>query len=315
MSGATLDPQAQALLDAAAEAGLPPVYTLAVNDARERMRAQLVSDRPLEQGEQIADVADLVIPGPEGGLPLRIYRPGAGALPCVVFFHGGGFTLNDLDTHDRLCRRVANGSRAVVVAVDYRRAPEAPYPAPIEDAFLATAWVSANAEALGIDADRLAVVGESSGATIATVVALLARDRGFPAIAYQALIYPQTSAPDPGRGSYIERGTGYSLNADLVEWIWGQYCPPDADLHDPYLCPGNAPDLSRLPKALVVTAEFDPLRDDGREYARRLEDAGVEVDYVHVDDQMHGFIMQTAAIDRAREVLEAICDALRNNLA
>lgn len=312
MSQPTLDPQAQAVLDAALKSGLPPVYTLPVDEARQRMRAAFISDRPLEE---VAEVKDALIPGPVGGVPIRVYRPESGELPAVVFFHGGGFTLNDLDTHDRVCRRIANGSGTVVVAVGFRRAPEAPYPAPIEDAFLATVWVSAHAQALGIDRDRIAVAGDSSGATTATVVALLARDRGFPTIRYQALMYPQTYAPDRSRGSYVERGAGYSLNADFVEWIWAHYCPDGAELDDPYLCPGNAKDLSGLPKALVVTNEFDPLRDEGREYARRLEEAGVDVEYLHVDNQMHGFIMQTAVIDRARELLDGICDTLRKNLA
>lgn len=314
MSEPTLDPQAQRLLDAAAAAGLPPVYTLPPGEARERMRSAFITDAPYEE---VYSVENLMVPGPANGIPIRLYRPASGTLPVTVFFHGGGWVVNDLDTHDRVCRRLANGSRAAVVSVDYRRAPEAPYPAPIEDCFIATAWVAYQGRALGLDTERLCVAGDSSGGTCATVVAMLSRDRGIPReIRYQVMIYPVTTAPDHSGGSYVTRGAGYSLNAEFMDWFWRHYTSGTrADATDPYLCPLQSPSLADLPPALVVTAEFDPLCDEGTRYAERMRSDGVKVEHVHVDNQMHGFIMQTAAIDRSREVLDFIAEAIGAALA
>jgi acetyl esterase len=276
------------------------------------MRAGFISDAPLEE---VHEVADLRVPGPQGGIAIRSYRPSTGLLPVVVFFHGGGWTVNDLDTHDRVCRRLANGSGAVVLSVDFRRSPEHPYPAPIEDAFTATCWAAANATQLAVDPGRICVAGDSSGGTMATVVALLARDRGFPRLRYQVMVYPVTDAPSTESPSYRERESGYSLGRAFMEWFWGHYVPPGADLDDPYLCPLRADDLSGLPPALVVTAEFDPLRDEGRRYAERLAQAGVETTYEHVENQMHGFVMQTAVIDRARQELDGIAATIAKALS
>jgi acetyl esterase len=275
------------------------------------MRAGFISDAPLEA---VHEVSELSIPGPSGGLRARRYHPGSDRLPLVAFFHGGGWTLNDLDTHDRVCRRLANESNTVVLSVDYRRSPEHPYPAPLEDAFLATAWTAENGDALGGDPERLCVAGDSSGGTMATTVALLARDRGFPRIAFQVLLYPVTDAPSMESPSYRERESGYSLGRAFMEWFWAQYVSPDADLSDPYLCPLRAEDLSGLPPALIVTAEFDPLRDEGRRYAERLTAAGVDAVHHHVENQMHGFVMQTAVIDRARQELNSVAHAISSAL-
>lgn len=312
MSEPILDPQAQALLDAAVASGLPPVFTVSVSEARDRMRAGFITDAPLES---VQHVADLLIPAPQGGLMTRLYRPSEGILPLIVFFHGGGWTLNDLDTHDRVCRRLANSTGAVVLSVDYRRSPEFPYPAPIDDSYLATVWASANSDELQIDPQQVCVAGDSSGGTVATVVALLARDRGLPTLKYQVLLYPVTDAPSTDSPSYREREAGYSLGRAFMEWFWEQYTTPDLHLDDPYLCPLRAQDLSDLPPALVVTAEFDPLRDEGRRYAERLREAGVEVEYRNVENQMHGFIMQTAVIDRASEEFDRVAGSIRAALA
>ncbi|MBQ0991670.1 alpha/beta hydrolase [Micromonospora sp. PSH03] len=296
---AELDPQAQALVAAAASSGLPPVYTLPPQEARERMRSAFINGEP----EPIKQIVDLVIPGPLGGLPVRVYRPDdRDDIPVVLFFHGGGWTVNDLDTHDRLCSLLSRGAGAVVISVDHRRSPEHKYPAPVEDAYAALLWVVSNSDELGVDVGALAVAGDSSGGTIATVLAMLSRDRRGPAIACQLLMYPVTDYPDPLPPSYIERGTGYSLNHDFMDWSWRNYLPAEWSRDDVYLCPlrGN---LAGLPRTLLLTAEFDPLRDEGAAYGARLATSGVSVDHWHLEDQMHGFAMQTRAITRAAAVV------------
>jgi len=312
LSEPSLDPQAQSLLDAAAASGLPPVFSIPVSEARDRMRAGFISDAPLES---VQEVADLVVPAPQGGIRTRLYRPSDGVLPLIVFFHGGGWTLNDLDTHDRVCRRLANSTEAVVLSVDYRRSPEFPYPAPIDDSYLVTVWAIANADRLHVDPARVCVAGDSSGGTNATVVALLARDRGLPPLRYQVLLYPVTDAPSMESPSYREREVGYSLGRAFMEWFWEQYTTPGLDLDDPYLCPLRAQNLAGLPPALILTAEFDPLRDEGRRYAERLRDAGVDVEYRNVENQMHGFMMQTAVIDRAAVEFDLVAASIRTALA
>ncbi len=303
-----LDPQAQALLQKAAAAGLPPPYKLSVDAARARMAQSFAT---VGEPEPVAAVQDLTIPGPLGGLGGRLYRPTASqAVPVLVFFHGGGWTINSVATHDLVCRRLANESGCAVFSVEFRLAPEHAYPAPIDDAYLATCWVAANAQKLGLDSTRIAVGGDSSGGTMATVVALLARDRGGPAIKYQLMLYPPTDFYHPGTPSYEERAVGYSLNREFMVWFWDHYAPKGVDHDDPYLCPLRAKDLSGMPPALLATAEYDPLRDEGRRYAERLRDSGVPVDYRHFDDQMHGFIMQSATIDRARVALVEFGKAL-----
>lgn len=304
-----LDPQAQEILQKAKASGLPPVYTLPVDQARKRMRDAFISGTP---PEPVKLVEDLRIPGPNNGLPLRVYHPNPDErLPVLVFFHGGGWTINDLDTHDAVCRKLANDAGSAVISVDYRLAPEYKYPFGLEDAYLATQWVEDNASVIKCDASRIAVGGDSSGGTMATGVSMLSRDRNGPNIIFQVLAYPVTDYYMPGTSSYVENATGYSLNRDFMIWFWTNYLPDGANLDDPYLCPLRANDLSKLPPALIMTGEYDPLRDEGRRYAERLREAGVKVDYKHYDDQMHGFIMQFRVIDRARIALEYIAASLR----
>lgn len=309
-----LDPQAQALLDDAAEADLPDITTVPIAEARQRLRDELIPDGP---AEQVLHVDERLLAAPRGAVPIRIYRPAEGTLALVVFFHGGGWALNDLDTHDHICRRLANTCGTVVVSVGYRRTPEHPYPVPVEDSFLATAWAAEHAADLGIDPERIGVVGDSAGGTNAAVVALLARDRGFPALRMQGLVYPVTDAPSRSSPSYRERGTGYALDAPAMDWFWDLYVGAldDVDLDDPYLCPLRAEDLSGLPGGFVVTDEFDPLRDEGRRYAERLQAADVDVDLHHVPDQMHNFLAKTAEIARADEEVGWILDQIRLRLA
>ena len=293
--------------------GLPPVFTLPVAEARRARRRQLVAGPPrVEMGK----VEDDLVPGPLGGIPVRWYRPSpAGRLPVTVYFHGGGWTVDDLHTHDHLCRRLASRSQAVVVSVAYRRGPEHPYPAAVEDAYAAIQWVAAAGRERGVDPARLAVAGDSAGGNLATVVTLLCRDRRGPAVRFQALAYPVTDHWLAGRASYQQYAEGYTLTREFMKWAFENYLPDGFDRADPYLFPLRAADLSGLPAALIVTAEFDPLRDEGRAYAERLRAAGVAVEDLHLDDQMHGFLLQEATVDRARDAVDHFADALRQGLA
>jgi acetyl esterase len=301
-----LDPQAQVLLEVMQAAGAPQLHTLPVEQAREQMRAAFTT-----RGEPLAlhDVQDTSLPTPDGALRLRLYRPVPGALPIALFMHGGGWTLNDIDTHDHLCRRIAKRSGWLLASLDYRRAPEHRHPAPLQDAYLAYRWLLDHAERLAGERTHTAILGESSGATTAAALTLLLRDLGAPMPTFQALAYPVTDAPG-GWPSYLERGAGYTLDRPLMQWFFDNYRPPTHDLGDPYLLPLAASDLSDLPPALVMTAEFDPLRDEGIAYAERLAAAGVPVEHLHADDQMHGFLMVDRAIARAGELIDHLADSL-----
>jgi acetyl esterase len=301
-----LDPQAQALLEVMRAAGAPQLHTLPVEQAREQMRAAFVT-----RGEPLPlhDVRDVSLPTPDGTLRLRLYRPLPGPLPIALFLHGGGWTLNDVDTHDRLCRRIAKRAGWLLASLDYRRAPEHRHPAPLQDAHLAYRWLLDNAERLAGDSSHTAILGESSGATTAAALTLLLRDLGAPLPTFQALAYPPTDVP--GRWpSHEQRGTGYTLDRPLLDWFLDNYLPATHDPRDPYLFPLAASDLSGLPPTLVMTAEFDPLRDEGIAYAERLAAAGVPVEHLHADDQMHGFLMVDRAIARAGELIDRLADSL-----
>jgi acetyl esterase len=303
---AQLDPEAEVLLEVMRAAGTAQPYRLPVEEAREQMRAALVT-----KGEPIAlcRVENGLLPTPHGGLSMRLYRPAEGVLPIALFLHGGGWTLNDLDTHDRLCRRIAGRSKWLVASLDYRRAPEHKHPAALEDAHIAYRWLLDNADRIEGDRSRLALVGESSGGTTAACLTLLLRDLGAPMPVLQILAYPLTDRY--GRWpSYQERGTGYMLDQAFLRWCLGNYIPTGRDLDDPYLFPLAAPDLSGLAPALVITAEFDPLRDEGIAYAQRLETAGVVVEHLHAGDQMHGFLLTDRAIARAGALIDRLADGL-----
>jgi acetyl esterase len=270
------------------------------------MRAALVT-----KGDPIPlhSVEDVSAPTPHGELAMRLFRPAAGVLPIALFLHGGGWTLNDLDTHDRLCRRIARRSGWVLASLDYRRAPEHQHPAALEDAHLAYRWLLDNAEKLESDPSGVTLVGESSGATTAACLTLLLRDLGAPMPVYQVLAYPVTDLF--GRWPSCEqRGMGYTLDAGFIRWSLRNYVPPDQDLQDPYLLPLTAPDLGGLPPTLVMTAEFDPLRDEGIAFAQALRDAGVELEHIHVEDQMHGFLLLDRVVAKTGTLIDRLADAL-----
>ena len=301
-----LDPDARAILDVISAAGLAPLHTLKVEEARERMRATLTKG---PGSPSLPRVEDVSLPTPSGALRLRLYRPRNGNLPVALFLHGGGWTLNDIDTHDHLCRRLARRSGWLLGSLDYRRAPEDKHPAALEDAHLAYRWFLDNAERLGGDPNCRAVVGESSGGTMAACLTLLLRDIGAPMPTYQIMAYPIVDSFDHWP-SYEERGHGYILDCDQINWFFDNYVPVTHDLGDPYLFPMAARDLCGLPSTLVMTAEFDPLRDEGIAYAEKLVQAGVPVAHKHAENQMHGFLLQSRAIAKAGDLIDCVGDAL-----
>ena len=302
-----LHPQARALLDLLIERGVPPVDTLPAPEARAAYRDRRAVLQPLPQ--DVADVTDRTIDGPHGTIPLRIYRPIAtdAPSPVLVYFHGGGWVIGDLDTHDTLCRELANRAGAVVVAVDYRLAPEHRFPKAYDDAFAATQWVQRHADALRIDPHRLAVGGDSAGGNLAAAVCLGARDAGAPAIAFQLLIYPATDMRRQ-QPSHTSNAKGYLLTDTLITYFHDHYIDDGRHDLDWRASPLLHVDLAGLPPALVVTAGYDPLRDEGLDYARALSDAGNAVSYVCFERQIHGFITMGKVLDEANTAV-ALCAA------
>jgi acetyl esterase len=301
-------PEAQGLLDALAEAGLPATEEMTVPNARAATAGFLAL-----QGEpvEVASVLDRTVPGPAGEIPVRVYTPaGEGPLPVVVYFHGGGWVIGDLEVVDQPCRQLASAAGAIVVSVDYRLAPEHRYPAAFEDSYAATVWVGAHAAEIGGDPARLAVAGDSAGGNLAAAVALAARDRGGPELAAQLLIYPVTDF-NFGTVSYRDNREGYLLTKGSMQWFWAHYLGAQDLDKDPYACPLRADSLVGLPPAYVATSEYDPLRDEGEAYARRLEEAGVAVTAKRFDGLLHGFFWMLAAVPSAAGVLDDMVGVLR----
>jgi acetyl esterase len=304
-----LDPEAKVLLDQLAAVGGPPITEQTVEQARllmDSLAALNADPEPVQQTDE------LTIPGPAGDIPARTYRPGDGLLPVVVYFHGGGWVIGSLDSHDATCRALANRSGAVVVSVDYRLAPEHRFPAAADDAYAATAWVAAQAAELNVDAGRLAVAGDSAGGNLAAVVAQMARDRKGPAIAFQVLVYPVTDC-EFTTVSYRENADGYLLTRDAMQWFWNHYCG-EGERTNAYASPLRG-DARGLPRALVVTAEFDPLRDEGEAYGRRLAEAGVAVDCRRYDGMIHGFFGMTRILGQAKQAVDDVGAVLKTTLA
>ena len=306
----TLDPDAAAILERVREAGVPPWHTLPPVEGRRvyRERALLLADPPIPVGS----VWDDVIPTPAGPLGTRAYRPaGGGPHPILLYLHGGGWVLGDLDTHDAVCRRLSLAADCLVVSLDYRLAPEHPYPAAMDDVVAAMRWLAAHGSDLGGDPTRLAIGGDSAGGTLAAGAVLRLRDEGGPPVALQALVYPATE-PRFELPSFHENAEGYLLTTADVAWFWDQYLGGDeAATTDPYACPGVGTDLTRLPAAVVITAEFDPLRDDGDGYAERLRAAGVPVTARCFPGMIHGFVALPIEIPAGREAIDLIASAAR----
>jgi acetyl esterase len=305
-----LHPQARALLDLIEQRGVAPMQSLSPVEARLFYRDRRALTQP--DAPPMAEVAELSAEGPHGAIALRLYRPerrsdAPAPLPVLVYFHGGGWTIGDLDTHDVLCRELANASRCAVVSVDYRMGPEHRFPAAVDDCLAATRWVRREAQALGLDASRLAVGGDSAGGNLAAVVAIAARDSGTLPICYQLLIYPATDMRR-GHASHTSNATGYLLERETISYYHDNYIDDPAHDLDWRASPLLCDDLSRLPPALVLTAGFDPLRDEGLEYADALVAAGNRATYVCFERQIHGFITMGRVLEEAHAAV-ALCAA------
>jgi acetyl esterase len=305
-----VDPQIQMLLNLRVE--LPPLHTLSVAEARAQFAAR---DFPGLRRPDVGSVVNRDMQGPAGSLPLRIYTPtGEGPFPLMVFFHGSGFVVCSLDTHDGMCRNLCAGTGCVVVSVDYRLAPEAKFPAASDDCLAATRWAVANAAAVGADPGRVFVAGDSAGGNLAAVTALRIRDEGGPKLIGQLLIYPVTDYHDPGSRSMTENAEGYGLTRDGMIWFWNHYLADPSHAENPYASPLRAADLGLLPPALVVTAEYDPLRDEGESYAGRLRQFGVPTQMKRWAGMNHGFFFWPGVVDRATAAMDDACDWVRGVL-
>jgi acetyl esterase len=303
-----LDPQAQAFLDQVATMNLPPLNTMSVEQARQVAAAlSEMHGAP----EPVGSVDNLVIPGPASEIPIRVYTPEqSGPLPVLVYCHGGGWVVGDLESHDAVCRALANAAGCLVASVEYRLAPEHKFPAAAEDAYAATRWMAENAGQIAGDPQRIAVGGDSAGGNLAAAVALMARDRGGPQLTCQLLIYPLTESACE-TVSCQENGEGYFLTLEMLRWFWNHYLGSDADRRNPYAAPLRARDLRGLPPALVLTAEFDPLRDEGEAYATRLRAAGVQVQCKRYDGMIHGFFSMGGLLDQARVAMDEVAAGLQ----
>jgi acetyl esterase len=302
-----LDPAVKGLLDQMANPDAPTLSQMTPQQAREGFAALT----PLQgEPEQVASVEDRRIPGPAGEIPVRIYRPsGATNLPVLVYFHGGGWVIMDIATHDGVCRALANAARCAVVSVDYRLAPEHKYPAAADDCFAATRWVAGNAKALGFDASRIAVGGDSAGGNLSAVVAQMARDKGGPELVFQLMHCPVTDL-NYGTGSYRDNAEGYMLTRESMEWFWDHYLASPSQAAEPYASPMRG-STKGLPPALVQTAEFDPLRDEGAAYAAKLKESGVAVTYHNYDGLIHDSFLFMGVVPGGRQNIDEAATHLR----
>ncbi len=310
-----LDPQAQALLQMMVERGVPPTHTLTPEQARAFYRERRTITQP--EPREMAEVRELSATGPHGAIALRLYRPKGAAMPApvLVYYHGGGWVIGDLDTHDVLCRQLADEAGCAVVAVDYRMGPEARFPAAVDDSLAALRWVHAQAAGLGLDAQRMAVGGDSAGGNLSAVVALANRDAGAQAVPLklQLLIYPATDMRAIA-ASHTANGEGYLLTKDTIAYFRGHYIDDTARYADWRCSPLLHPDLSRLPPALVLTAGYDPLRDEGLQYADALSKAGTPAQYVCFERQIHGFITMGRVLAEADTAVSVCAQTLRRAL-
>jgi acetyl esterase len=309
-----LDPLVKGFLDQMAMMPGPKMFELPADQGRAMFVAmmQMIGPKDVPVGK----VENIKIPGPGGEIPLRIYTPvaaGADALPVLVYFHGGGFVIGDLETHDGLCRQFANEGGFRVIAVDYRRAPEHKFPAALDDAVAAVQWIEAHASELGVDANRIAVGGDSAGGALAAEITQFAKAKGAPKIAFQLLMFPVTQI-GKDTSSLREFAIGYFLDKPTLDWFFGSYVPSGTDTSDTRISPLNAADFKGLPPAYVMLGGFDPLHDEGLAYAKKLQDAGVKVEIADYADLVHCFIYMQAVLPQAVGAVTAAAKAVRAGL-
>jgi len=307
----SLDPQVEIILGLAKQANLPEIWQLTPEQGREQY---LMRVNKLKFTEPIFHTEDRRITGLGGSIPIRIYMPrelkSAERLPVLMWFHGGGFVIGSLETHDSVCRMLANRADCIVVSVDYRLAPEFKFPAAVEDCEAALKWVALHAAEFGGDSSCIAVGGDSAGANLATVIAILARDAAHPKLAFQLLVYPCT-APEPETASHYKFKEGYVLTRNSITWFYRQYQRSGRDANDFRFAPLVHDDLSGLPASLIIVAGFDPLRDEGIEYARKLIEAGNRVRLSNYEGMVHGFYLMGGAVDGAQRAVAESAQAMR----
>lgn len=295
-----LDPVFAEMLKQMAEANAPALTELSPEDGRAMYKAM---NETMPQ-VHVTSVSNRQIPVADGEISIRIYQQEMGQMqPCLVYYHGGGWVIGDLDTHDSICRQLACETLNTIVSVDYRLAPEYPFPVPLNDCYDALVWVRDNANELGIDTNRISVGGDSAGGNLSTCVCLKAIEESGPQLVHQLLIYPVTDM-DFGTLSYQENGEGYMLTLDSMKWFWNHYLADDGASKSHFAVPMCASDLSNLPPATVITGEFDPLRDEGEAYGQKLADAGVPTTTRRFDGMIHGFFGMTHVIEGARDAME-----------
>src|ERR1700704_1534070 len=306
-----LDPQIEVILGLAKQANLPEVWQLTPDQGREQYLSRV---NKLKFSEPIFHTVDRHIRGPACDIALRIYTPrelkSGERLPILVWFHGGGFVIGSLDTHDSVCRMLANRADCIVVSVDYRLAPESRFPAAVEDCEAALKWVALHAVEFGADAACIAVGGDSAGANLATVIAILARNAAHPKVVFQLLVYPCV-APEPETASHHKFKEGYVLSRNSITWFYKQYLRTGKDAKDFRFAPLLLDDLSGLPPSLVIVAGYDPLRDEGIDYARRLIEAGNRVRLSNYQGMVHGFFLMGGALDASKRAVAESAAALR----
>lgn len=305
-----VDIQAQKVLNDMLEAGIPPRELL--SPAQARMYSRL---RPLEPGPEAAKVEDKLVPGQDGLLTVRFYTPfGVGPFPVLVWLHGGGWVEGDLDKADGTARQLSKRIGCIVASVDYRLAPETKFPGPVEDCYIATQWISRNAQNLNVDPEKIAIGGDSAGGNLAAAVCIMARDRGGFSLIFQLLVYPVTDH-NFDTTSYQSCADGYGLTRNSMMWFWAHYLKDKKDAKNSYAAPLQSEDLANLPAALVITAEYDPLCDEGKAYADALKTAGVNTDYNCYQGMIHGFFGMASKLDKAKQALDDAANILKQVFA
>jgi acetyl esterase len=310
--GSTLDPQARTLLEDMEDAGSLPAHARSIAGTRADFEATFA---PGQDPPSVGAVRDETIPGPESAIPIRMYTPSVDPPhPVLVFAHGGGWVRGSIETHDEVCHLLTRESGCAVVSVDYRRPPEAPFPAPLQDLYAAVEWVAEFGPLLDLDADAIGVAGDSAGGNLAAATALLASEREGPDLSHQLLLYPVLEY-EAETSSYHEFGDGYVPTRDALEWYWEQYLSTPIDGANPYASPLRAPSPTDVPAATIVTTGFDPLRDEGVAYVDHLRESGIDVTHRQYDGMIHGFLSFPDRIDRALEAYREIGSDLRDAFA